>query len=382
MNLILNSYNTTAAGTSNVTRFILTELLHNRKAGAGEPRFYIVIPAIAAFRDFSSSKKVRIIRLPLLPGVFQHIFRIFYEVFFLPIVSYVLQSRAVVILANYAPAKIHGKKVVFVRHPHLVTESKDYTGFIGASPLEWLRQVVFRLTLLTADHLVVQSHYMKERLLRRYGGFRAVSILPNPVSNLLKSKENYFCQREGASKIVLYVSRFYPHKGHSFLLRLAERYQEPLREADVRFHVTIDPRDKGGRRFLEKVDEHRLSDVIRNIGEVANEELALHYQGARCLFFPSRMETFGNPLVEAMAFQLPIVVPDLDYAHAVCEEAGLYFRPDDIHDAYEKLFTLLQDDSAHRQLAARGREQFKKFPTVSSWIEQLMAITEIEETAG
>lgn len=375
MKILFNSYNTTAAGTSNITKFILTALV-NAEVDAGSNKLYFIVPRIDLFRELKGTPTVKIIKLPVCKGVINVLFRGIYDILVLPVFSLVLRSSAVVILANYAPVFLHGKKIVFMRHPYLVNGTARTGGIQKFSAIEAIRRCIFRLTLLSSDLIIVQSDYMKRRLVEKFGRVSGIRILPNPVSNLLKIERTGGRNESCSSRVVLYISRFYPHKHHWFLLQLADKYQRQFRQAAVKFYVTVAPSSKSARLFLRELRKRNLTDIIDNIGEVSNEELTAYYQTARCVFFPSRFETFGNPLIEAMAFNLPVVVPDLGYAHAVCGDSGVYFQPDDIDDAYQKLMTLLHDDAGHRRSSIKSGRQLRHFPSVEGWLQRLFALVE------
>jgi len=377
MKILFNLYNTTAAGTSNITKFILTALV-SADADAGNNKLYFIVPRIDLFRELKGTAQVKIIKLPVFKGVINFFFRGIYDILIFPLFSLVLGTKAVVVMANYAPGYLHGKKIVFMRHPYLVNGADRKGGIHKFFDIEAIRLCIFRLTLLSSNLIIVQSDYMKRRLAEKFGRVSKVRVLPNPVSNLLKIEATDAEKETGSARNVLYISRYYPHKAHWFLLQLVDKYQREFRQAGVKFYVTVAPSSKSARLFLSDLQKRGLTDIIDNIGEVSNEELTVYYQAARCIFFPSRFETFGNPLIEAMAFKLPAVVPDLGYAHAVCGDSGVYFQPDDIDDAYQKLMALLLDDDAHRQLSIKSGHQLRHFPSVESWLKRLFALVNAE----
>ncbi|MFP4573790.1 MAG: glycosyltransferase, partial [Desulfobacterales bacterium] len=273
-------------------------------------------------------------------------------------------------MANYAPVFLHGKKIVFMRHPYLVNGIKRKKGIQDFFDIEAVRRGLFRLTLLSSDLIVVQSDYMRRRLYEKFGRSAGVHILPNPVSNLLKIRDPAGQKESPDSRAVLYVSRFYPHKAHWFLLKLADKHQRRFREAGIKFYVTVAPSSRSARIFLRELESRGLTDIICNIGEVSNKDLTAYYRAARCIFYPSRFETFGNPLVEAMAFNLPLVVPDAAYAHAVCGDAGIYFQPGSIDDACHKLMRVLIDNDICRQFSQKSARRLGNFPAVENWLKQ------------
>jgi len=280
-------------------------------------------------------------------------------------------------MANYSPVILHGKKIVFMRHPYLVENQKTDPFLKGVGFIEFMRRLIFKITLLSSDLIIVQSSYMKKRLTECFGRISKIAILPNPVSNLMKMEINIDKKKNKKSLIVLYVSRFYPHKNHWFLLGLVDRYRDEFRRKKIKFYITVNSsfKDKDSRIFLNEIDKRGLTGIILNIGEIPNEMLGKYYREARCFFFPSCLETYGNPLVEAMAFGLPVVAPDLSYVHAICNDSCLYYSADDVEDAYKKLTSVLYDDDFYKQISIKGLNRVKKFPSVESWLHQLVSLT-------
>jgi glycosyltransferase involved in cell wall biosynthesis len=81
---------------------------------------------------------------------------------------------------------------------------------------------------------------------------------------------------------------------------------------------------------LEGWEERPLeAEGVRLLGFVSDEELARLYRGASAFAYPSRLEGFGMPVVEALASGVPAVVsshPSLDEA---CGDVALRVDPDD-----------------------------------------------------
>ena len=377
MKIIFNAYNTTGAGPSYVTKFILKSLEEKRNPF----KKYFIIPRISLFKDMRGSRNLKIFKIPVLWGYMRYVFRGLYDIFLFPIVTLILNPSAVIILANYSPMKVRGKKIVFMRHPFLVASYPKIHDNSKGYVVEQLRKIMFILTLISTDVLVVQSSYMKAALLKKYGRWVVhmyIYILPNPISNLINFNESDIDKsvKYQSDKIVLYVSRYYPHKNHYFLMRLAETYQNEFREKKIKFYITIDPIQggRGAQRLLDKIRARKLGDIICNIGELPNETLSQYYRSARCLFFPSMSETFGNPLIEAMAYGLPVIVPDLGYAKAVCDDAGIYYNAEDLDDAFDKLVTLLDDNSRCEHFSFVSRAQGKKFPVTDQWVREVFSL--------
>ena len=71
------------------------------------------------------------------------------------------------------------------------------------------------------------------------------------------------------------------------------------------------------RDLWKKILKAGLSDIFVFEGVIPFERLLAYYKSCNALLFPSYIESFGLPLLEAAGAGLPIVAMDLPYAHDV-----------------------------------------------------------------
>jgi glycosyltransferase involved in cell wall biosynthesis len=105
----------------------------------------------------------------------------------------------------------------------------------------------------------------------------------------------------------------------------------------------------------------RLSARIHIVGEVPYAEIPRWYRGALAFAFPSYLETFGHPLLEAMAAGVPVVAADIPVSREVAAEAALYADPHDPVALARALERALYDAAARDDLVRRGRERVREF---------------------
>lgn len=97
--------------------------------------------------------------------------------------------------------------------------------------------------------------------------------------------------------------------------------------------------------------------VIRT-GFVPDEELRALYAGAAVFCYPSLLEGFGLPVLEAMAQGTPVVTSAAtSTAELVAGGAGLAVDPHDVEAIAATLGRLLDDETLARSLAAAGRRR-------------------------
>jgi glycosyltransferase involved in cell wall biosynthesis len=154
----------------------------------------------------------------------------------------------------------------------------------------------------------------------------------------------------GARPIVLSASAKLPHKN---LMRLLDALAElspprPLlvlpgyptpHEAELAAHA----RELG------------VSDDVRLLGWVSDEELEALYGAAAAFVFPSLYEGFGLPVLEAMARGVPVACSDRGSLAEVSGDAALHFDPESASSISAAIRTLLSDPSVADVHRERGR---------------------------
>jgi glycosyltransferase involved in cell wall biosynthesis len=92
-----------------------------------------------------------------------------------------------------------------------------------------------------------------------------------------------------------------------------------------------------------------------------DDMLPYYYNAADLMVFPSLLEGFGLPLVEAMASGTPIVTSDTSSIPEVVGDSALTFDPRDEASMADSSVQLLTDGRYAIELARRGLEQSKTF---------------------
>jgi glycosyltransferase involved in cell wall biosynthesis len=94
---------------------------------------------------------------------------------------------------------------------------------------------------------------------------------------------------------------------------------------------------------------------------VSDAELRKLSAEAAMLVFPSYLETFGIPLLEAMAGGLPLVAADIPVFREVAGEAALYADPHSARDLAHAMRACLRDAAATRERVAAGLVRARRY---------------------
>jgi glycosyltransferase involved in cell wall biosynthesis len=165
-------------------------------------------------------------------------------------------------------------------------------------------------------------------------------------------------RRVGPGPFVLNVGNESPHKNHRrAILAFLEAFKErpEMRFVIVRRLVRHDPDLVA---LLEK------SDVKRRIVLLEYAELPILralYRLAHLFFFPSWVEGFGLPILEAMASGTPVVTSDRGALLEVAGDAASTVSPYSVSAMANALLELSEDEKRRASLKERGLARASEF---------------------
>ncbi len=165
---------------------------------------------------------------------------------------------------------------------------------------------------------------------------------------------------------VLYLGGFALHKNVATLLH-AYTYVAQAMGDDYPL-VLAGARPEPGRNMPDYeayLQQAQLSDYVRWIGYVDEEDKPAVYRGALCFAFPSRYEGFGLPPLEAMACGVPVVTTSASSLPEVVGQAAFAVDPDDARQLAGAIISILIQEQFAAELKEKGLQQAASF----SWEE-------------
>ncbi len=115
------------------------------------------------------------------------------------------------------------------------------------------------------------------------------------------------------------------------------------------------------RQTLRLPQELGIEDAVRFIGYVDEADLAGLYGAGELFAFPSLVEGFGLPPLEAMACGLPVVTSDAEALLETTGDAAERVPARDADALADAMGRVLHDASVRQRLRAAGLEQAAKF---------------------
>lgn len=373
MSILINLYNQIGAGPKNIS----LNLIQGLERRSLSQSIFVIIPNVQEYAALvTTNPKLNLLKLPRKERLIDKVwFRLYLELRLIPLLMRHHSLDRLLAFGNFLFTPGRFSKLVLCHHPYLYDNQLLRHSKLSLRVVESIKRIAFGLTLLNVRHLVVQSQYVAEQMRQnwRLSPDMRMHVIPNPISNTFKQlgREQILTtitQRKEQMREKLrlvYVSRFYPHKNHVFLLKLSATLNE--RGIKHEIQVTIDPKIESAQDFLHDI-KHTENTSVVNLGEQSQQTMTETYQHGHIFIFPSHAETFGNPMIEAMCYGLPLVLPDLGYAKAVAASAGNYYPADDEKACANLVTALAQNESHYTQRSLDSHDTFQHFPNVDQWV--------------
>lgn len=150
----------------------------------------------------------------------------------------------------------------------------------------------------------------------------------------------------------LFVSTVEPRKNLPFLLKAHQ-----LSKLEIPLVVV----GKIGWKSEEIIQSLQNYPLVSYLGYLQNEELAVFYQQALCLIYPSVYEGFGIPVLEAMASGTPVICSKTSSLPEVGGEAVIYINPNQPVELIRSLKKLATDAVLRKKMMIEGKKQAQLF---------------------
>lgn len=238
-------------------------------------------------------------------------------------------------------AKRHGKAIVY--HAHSTVEdfrnSFAFSNLLSPFYRVWLKELYSM-----GDVIVTPTEYSKS-ILQSYGLKQPIFAISNGIDvdrftydeNKMKAFRDYFQLAEG-QKTVISVGWLFERKGFDTFCEVATHFPE---YTFIWFgDKTLSMPTANIRHWIENKPENVILP-----GYIAGDVIIGAYLGCDLFFFPSREETEGIVVLEALAAKSPVIVRDIGVYDGWLEDGKNCYKGKDTTD-----FVYLIDKFFHGEL--------------------------------
>jgi glycosyltransferase involved in cell wall biosynthesis len=214
---------------------------------------------------------------------------------------------------------------------------------------------VFKRVAKTSKYILVPSKFTKKELLEFSG------ISPDKVTVTYEAADIF------VNKLTLYK-----HPFKEFILYVGQQsnYKNIRRLGDAHQRLLQKHPDLGlilvGKMNASSISNEKYfaNKKYRNIhftGFLADAQRDWLYTNTSAYVFPSTMEGFGLPGLEAMGYGAPVISSNATCLPEVYGDAAHYFNPKDVDDMVRAIDEVLTDKKLRDSLIEKGYKQIKKY---------------------
>jgi glycosyltransferase involved in cell wall biosynthesis len=160
----------------------------------------------------------------------------------------------------------------------------------------------------------------------------------------------------GDAPLVLTVSSALRHKNLDRLLQAFARLAHPAARLVVVGHAGRDQQ-----ALRDRAAALGIGERVVFTGWIEDADLEGFYAAADVFVYPTLMEGFGMPVLEAMRREVPVACSNVSALPEIAGDAAEFFDPYDVESIAAALRTVLESPERRAELVARGREQCRRF---------------------
>ena len=187
--------------------------------------------------------------------------------------------------------------------------------------------------------------------------YSAAKEIFKPVSEKIKqeTKNRYTDDKE----YFLHVGAIHPRKNLLNLLKAFSVFKKRLK-SNMKLMLV-------GRlawkyeSFMDKLKSYKHREDVVILGYTDEPELVNIVGSAYALVYPSLLEAFGVPVLEAMQCKVPVITSLNSSMQEIAKDSVLYADPGSHDDIAEKMMRIYKDENLQKELIEKGQKISKEY---------------------
>lgn len=262
--------------------------------------------------NLPETDNVKVIKYPWVKKSWFH--RLFFDQFLAHKIVEENKADEVISLQNIIVRNVSVKQTLYLHQPLPFVE-KRYR--INENFKFWIYQNLISKMIFSsikkADKVIVQTQWMKKAVVEKSGvSINKIEIVPPKVE---VDANGYFKNNE--SNIFFYPASGLLYKNHSIIVETCKL----LNKKDIHnYKVVFTLTGKENKNIIAMYEECNKNKLpVEFVGSLSRTQVYEYYCKST-LLFPSYIETFGLPLVEAKVHKCPIIASDCAFSHEILKD--------------------------------------------------------------
>ena len=268
--------------------------------------------------------------------------------------------------------------LILTLHDIIFLEPRDKRNRSLYQNMGWLyRRLVVPRILKKCRRIITVSEFEKQNIISKLGlSEKQVTMIYNGYNDWFRPMEDPDCV----------YGKYMMEKGYLFFLGNTDPKKNTERTL-IAYSKYLELSTVKRKLLMADLNRHYLDDIIsrnhiENIrqyiempGYIVNIDLPYVYSGAFAFLYTSLRESFGIPLLEAMACGTPVVTSNTSSMPEIASSEAILVNPESPDEICEQLLRLEQDEDYYQQQVQVGLRRAKNF----SWrytTEHLLSLYE------
>lgn len=251
--------------------------------------------------------------------------------------------------------------IIQVLYVHQPLPFVNYKFSIRENGLFWIYQNIIGKKIINsmkiADQVIVQTEWMKKASIERSMiNKEKVHIVP-PIIKI--DNQNFFENKEESLSTFFYPASAVTYKNHDLIVQACKQLKK---ETDINYKVIFTLNGNENKSILKlykEIDKQQLPIEFR--GSMSREQVFELYTKS-ILIFPSYIETFGLPLLEAKFHMSIIFASDCAFSHEILDGYNnvYFFNPFDANTLSNLMLKSLQGNIKYKNQKENQNQNGKK----------------------
>jgi glycosyltransferase involved in cell wall biosynthesis len=207
----------------------------------------------------------------------------------------------------------------------------------------------------TSRHIIAPTQYTKDEYIKfAHIPEKKVTVTYEAADVFVDSLREY---QHPFNQFLLYVGQQSDYKN---IRRLGDAHQKLLKIYPDLGLIFIGRKNES----VKRNEKYFIANKYKNIlftGFIEDDQRDWLYSHCAAYVFPSLMEGFGLPGLEAMGYGAPVISSSATCLPEVYQDAAYYFNPRDSDDIARAIKDVLSNPQLRESMIVKGYEQVKKY---------------------
>lgn len=220
---------------------------------------------------------------------------------------------------------------------------------------------IAKFAIKRSDRIITVSDYSKKSIIEILNiDETKVKVIPEGVC-IERFKTNdckdILARYRLPQNYILYVGSITKGKNIELIINAFAKLDIKLKTSHA--IVIVGKRGNAYKSIVKTVKHLQLNSKVIFLDHVPDEVLPCIYKHAKVFVFPSQIEGFGLPVLEAMACGTPVITSNTTSLPDVCGDSAIFINPTSIEDCKSSIELVLTDEAFRENLINKGKIRIK-----------------------